>query len=371
MHDLGECEVKHGVLLHVVNLYTEELGNPEAPEKFKKAGSAKRAGAKRPKRPKNVGRAAGGRAPRPAALRWGGITAAVLLLAGIVFWLFHSRSVPTQPGEKTAASPSALALNVPEKSIAVLPFENRSEDKANAYFADGIQDEILTRLSKIADLKVISRTSTERYKSAPANLREIASQLGVANVVEGSVQKSQDQVRVNVQLINAATDAHLWADTYDRKLTDIFTIESEIAKTIADTLQAKLTGSEERAIAARPTENPEAYQLYLQGRFFWNKRTAVGSAEIDRLLPAGDRERSQLRAGLCGFGSSLGDTSGLQRWRPERLFASSRGGGEESALVRRRFSRRTHGAHLDQGALLLRFRGGADRLRTSDSIASE
>ena len=169
----------------------------------------------------------------------------------------------------------ALALNVPEKSIAVLPFENRSEDKANAYFADGIQDEILTRLSKIADLKVISRTSTEHYKSAPANLREIASQLGVANVVEGSVQKSQDQVRVNVQLINAATDAHLWADTYDRKLTDIFTVESEIAKTIADTLQAKLTGSEERAIAARPTENPEAYQLYLQGRFFWNKRTAV------------------------------------------------------------------------------------------------
>ena len=170
---------------------------------------------------------------------------------------------------------SSDVSNVSQKSIAVLPFENLSEDKANAYFADGIQDEILTRVSKIADLKVISRTSTQKYKSAPDNLRAIAQQLGVANVLEGSVQKSQDQVRVNVQLINALTDAHLWADTYDRKLTDIFAVESDIAKTIADTLQAKLTGSEKKAIAARPTENQEAYQLYLKGRFFWNKRTAT------------------------------------------------------------------------------------------------
>ncbi len=167
------------------------------------------------------------------------------------------------------------AGTVTQKSIAVLPFDNLSEDKSNAFFAEGVQDEILTRLAKVADLKVISRTSTQHFKSAPDNLPEIARQLGVTNILEGSVQKSSDQVRVNVQLINALTDAHLWADTYDRKLTDIFAVESDIAKTIADTLQAKLTGSEKRAIAARPTENQEAYQLYLKGRFFWNKRTAT------------------------------------------------------------------------------------------------
>ncbi|MFZ3376210.1 MAG: protein kinase, partial [Chthoniobacterales bacterium] len=149
--------------------------------------------------------------------------------------------------------------------IAVLPFENRSEDKASAYFADGIQDEILTRLSKIADLKVISRTSTQHYKSAPKNLPEIAKQLGVANILEGSVQKSGDAVRVNVQLIRAANDSHLWADTFDRKLTDIFSVESEVAKAIAEQLQAKLTGEEEQVIATKPTNNVEAYDAYLRG----------------------------------------------------------------------------------------------------------
>jgi TolB-like protein len=151
--------------------------------------------------------------------------------------------------------------SISQKSIAVLPFENRSEDKANAYFADGIQDEILTLLSKIADLKVISRTSTQQYQSKPRNLAEIAKQLGVANILEGSVQKAADQVRVNVQLVNAQTDSHLWAETYDRKLTDIFGVESEIAKRIAESLQAKLTGREEEALAVKPTNNPEAYCL--------------------------------------------------------------------------------------------------------------
>ena len=160
-----------------------------------------------------------------------------------------------------------------EKSIAVLPFENLSEDKSNAYFADGIQDEILTRLSKIADLKVISRTSTEKYKSKPDNLREIAKQLGVSNILEGSVQKAADQVRVSVQLINATTDGHLWAEIYDRKLTDIFKVETDIAKTIAETLQAKLTGSEEHAISVKPTADAAAYQSYLKGRFFWGRRS--------------------------------------------------------------------------------------------------
>src|SRR5207237_2988365 len=138
-----------------------------------------------------------------------------------------------------------------------------------------VEDEILTRLAKVADLKVISRTSTQRFKSTPSDLREIAKQLGVMNILEGSVQKANDQVRVNVQLINAMSDAHLWADTYDRKLIDIFSVESEIAKTIADTLQAKLTGSEKTSIAKEPTVNPEAYELYLKGRFFWNKRTGT------------------------------------------------------------------------------------------------
>ncbi|HLC13279.1 MAG TPA: tetratricopeptide repeat protein [Chthoniobacterales bacterium] len=169
----------------------------------------------------------------------------------------------------------AAGSELPAKSIAVLPFESLSEDKSNAYFAEGIQDEILTRLAKVADLKVISRTSTQHFKSAPDNLPQIAKQLGVTNILEGSVQKANDQVRVNVQLINALTDAHLWADTYDRKLTDIFAVESDIAKTIADTLQAKLTGSEKIAMAKKPTANPEAYELYLKGRFFWNKRTAA------------------------------------------------------------------------------------------------
>jgi TolB-like protein len=159
----------------------------------------------------------------------------------------------------------APARSANEKSIAVLPFENLSEDKSNAYFADGIQDEILTRLSKIADLKVISRTSTLRYKKTHQKPSEIAKQLGVANLLEGSVQKTNDQVRVNVQLIRAANDSHLWAETFDRKLTDIFSVESEVAKNIADQLRAKLTGQEEEVIAAKSTDNPQAYDAYLRG----------------------------------------------------------------------------------------------------------
>jgi TolB-like protein/Tfp pilus assembly protein PilF len=173
-------------------------------------------------------------------------------------------------GSKTAATaPSDLAA----KSIAVLPFESLSEDKNNAFFAEGVQDEILTRLAKVADLKVIARTSTQRFKSAPTDLSEIARQLGVANILEGSVQKSGDQVRVNVQLINAMTNAHLWAEIYDRKLSDIFAVQSDIAKTVADTLQAKLTGAEKQMMAVQPTSNTEAYELYHKGRSLWEKRT--------------------------------------------------------------------------------------------------
>jgi len=188
-----------------------------------------------------------------------------LLIGSIVAVCVLTLAAVYVGASKRHAKPVSYAPPIQEKSIAVLPFENRSEDKANAYFADGIQEEILTRLSKIADLKVISRTSTQRYKSTPENLPEIAKQLGVAHIVEGSVQKSGDAVRVNVQLINAANDSHLWADTFDRKLTDIFSVESEVAKAIAEQLQAKLTGQEEQVIAAKPTDNPEAYDAYLRG----------------------------------------------------------------------------------------------------------
>src|SRR5262249_15043731 len=175
-------------------------------------------------------------------------------------------------GRYTASRKQTATAEVPDKSIAVLPFENLSRDPDNAYFAEGMQDEILARLSKIADLKVISRTSTEKYKSTPGNLREIARQLGVTNILEGSVQKAADQVRVNVQLINALNDAHLWGDIYDRKLNDIFAVESDIAKTIADTLQAKLTGTEKEIISVQPTSDTAAYELYLKGRLLWSKR---------------------------------------------------------------------------------------------------
>ena len=202
--------------------------------------------------------------------------ASVLILGGLYFAVSNRHPAPV-----------SHAPAIPEKSIAVLPFENRSEEKANAYFADGIQDEILTRLSKIADLKVISRTSTQHYKSTPENLSEIAKQLGVAHILEGSVQKSGYSVRVNVQLIKAANDSHVWADTFDRNLTDIFSVESEVAKSIAEQLRAHLSGHEEQAIAAKPTDNPEAYDAYLRGLAYTfkaatNPATTLGAQKYFR-----------------------------------------------------------------------------------------
>jgi TolB-like protein/class 3 adenylate cyclase len=257
LHDLGECEVKHGLRLHLVNLYKDDLGNPHLPEKLKRGKRWKQAPV--PVRPLS--------APRwpkfmiAVALAVAGLAVAASSL--IFFYRASSTTTSSSPKATAIATPAAAAH--PEKSIAVLPFENRSEDKENAYFADGVQDEILMRLSKIADLKVISRRSTQQYQSKPGNLSEIAKQLGVANILEGSVQKVGDQVRVNVQLINAQTDSHLWADTYDRKLIDIFGVESEIAKGIAESLQARLTGREEQALAVKPTNNSEAYDAYLRG----------------------------------------------------------------------------------------------------------
>lgn len=192
------------------------------------------------------------------------ILATLVALGGLLL----PRLAPNSPVPAAASINATAPIAIPQKSIAVLPFENLSDDKGAAYFADGIQDEILTKLTSIADLKVISRTSTRRFKSAPENVREIGQQLGVAHLLEGSVQKSHDQIRVNVQLINAGTDSHVWAETYDRKLNDIFGVEGEIATSIAGMLQVKLTGSAKRLLAARPTENMEAHQLYLQGVFY-------------------------------------------------------------------------------------------------------
>jgi len=193
----------------------------------------------------------------------GAVVVAVVVI-GLLSW---SKRTPT-------------ASAAPEKSIAVLPFENLSEDKANAYFADGIQDEILTRLSKIADLKVISRTSTQQYQSKPGNLSDIARQLGVTHILEGSVQKAGNAVHINVQLIKAATDAHLWGESYDRELLNIFGVEGEVAKAIADQLRAKLTGQEQQVIAAKPTDNPEAYDAYLRGLAYTLKPSTTAANSL-------------------------------------------------------------------------------------------
>src|SRR5436853_5640474 len=216
LHDLGTCEVKHGMRIGIANLYDSEIGNSQLPKQLQ---AVKR---------------------RRTRVRWAEVAVALLVLAAIIAAFVFLLRRPTR---------SARAIV--DKSIAVLPFANLSRDPDNAYFAEGIQDEILTRLSKIADLKVISRTSTQHYKSAPENLPEIARLLGVAHILEGTVQKSGETVRVNVQLIKAANDSHLWAETFDRKLTDIFSVDSEVAKAIAEPLRAKLTGQEEQVIAAK------------------------------------------------------------------------------------------------------------------------
>ena len=232
LHDLGACEMKHGVRVGVTNLYSDEVGNRQLPKKFQALKKHR------------------------ARVRWAATTAALLALGVIVagiamFSRYRIRST----------------LAAPEKSIAVLPFENLSEEKANAYFADGVQDEILTDLAKVADLKVISRTSVMQYKNAAMrNLREIAQQLGVSHVLEGSVQRAANRIRVNAQLIDARTDAHLWAEHYDRPLDDVFAIQSEIAKTIADQLQAKISPSEKAAIEKAPTTNLVAYDRYLRAQ---------------------------------------------------------------------------------------------------------
>jgi TolB-like protein/class 3 adenylate cyclase/Flp pilus assembly protein TadD len=258
LHDLGECEVKHGIRVSVVNLYTEEVGNPATPEKFSRLPAVEAAVS-----------AATKLTSKPAVPRWLLIVAAVLVLGALAIGLllFQSKRSPMTASTSTA---------IPEKSIAVLPFENLSANQENAFFTDGVQDEILTELAKIADLKVISRTSVMQYKSGVArNLREIGQQLGVAHLLEGSVQRVGGKVRVNAQLIDARTDGHLWAENYDRPLADVFAIQSEIAKTIADQLQAKLSPREKAAIAKPPTTDLTAYDLYLRAQALFADVTDV------------------------------------------------------------------------------------------------
>jgi len=259
LHDLGECQVKHGEVISLVNLYNDEVGNPQMPSKLAAINHTARSG-----------RYAFDRLPRVL------IAGLVLLtLAAIGFKLF----VPVSP-KATAPEPHTAAISpVPEKSIAVLPFENLSTNQETAFFTDGVQDEILSNLAKVADLKVISRTSVMQYKTARArNLREIGRQLGVAHVLEGSVQRANNRIRINAQLIDARTDAHIWAQTYDRELADVFAIQSEIARTIADQLQARLSTKEEAALDVKPTENLAAYDLYLQATQSGRNRTSsIGS----------------------------------------------------------------------------------------------
>jgi TolB-like protein/class 3 adenylate cyclase/Tfp pilus assembly protein PilF len=257
LHDLGECEVKHGLRLHIFNLYKENLGNPHVPQKLKRGRRWKQAS---------------GAAVRPLSVpRWpklaliAALSVSAVALA-ISFSIFSRRGSPTIAQTPSEGVAGAVA-SIPGKSIAVLPFRNLSDEQENAYFADGVQNEVLTDLATIADLKVISRTSVMQYKSDVArNLREIGQQLGVAHVVEGSVQRSGNRVRVNAQLLDARTDGQLWAQTYDRDLADVFAIQSEIAKSIADQLQAKLSPSEKSAIERPPTSDITAFELYAQAK---------------------------------------------------------------------------------------------------------
>jgi len=305
LHELGECEVKHGVRVSVVNLYTAELGNPQVPEKLRNAqqlaAQAQTAPITRAKR-SFVGL---------------GIFAASFLLislaiAALIFVPAILRLRNKTTNDNPASGNETATKAIPEKSIAVLPFESLSEDKANAYFAEGIQDEILTKLASIADLKVISRTSTAKYQSKPEDLKTVSQQLGVANVVEGTVQRAADKVRVNVQLIDARGDTHLWAKSYDREIKDVFAVESEISQEIADTLQAKLSPHEANVLASVPTQDPEAYDLFLRGES--EQREAASSRKPEAFDRAADWYRQAIERDP-NFSLAIARLAYIQMWR--------------------------------------------------------
>jgi TolB-like protein/class 3 adenylate cyclase/Flp pilus assembly protein TadD len=264
LHDLGECEVKHGLRLHLFNLYKDNLGNPQVPEKLKRRRWKQDSAPVRP--------VSQPRFPKLLAVVLAG-SALALVISSLIF--FHRTPSRAITSAVSPAAPKNVPVSIPEKSVAVLPFENLSREKENAYFADGVQDEILTNLARVADLKVISRTSTMQYKAgAPRDLREIGQRLGVTRVVEGSVQRAANRVRVNAQLIDARTDRQLWAQTYDRDLADVFAIQSEIATAIARQLQASLSPLEKNAIEQAPTSDITAFELYAQAKNVLAQRNA-------------------------------------------------------------------------------------------------
>src|SRR5947207_13609936 len=263
LHDLGLVEVKHGVKVEIVNIYTDEVGNPELPDKVKRAQEEQRA--------------VDHRAASVSARKWSLIICLLLIVVAAAiagFWLLSHR-VPSKP--------SAIAVALPQQSIAVLTTDNLSKEKANAFFADGIQEELLSSLAKIKDLKVISRTSVMQYKAGiTRNLKEIAQQLGVSNVIEGSVRRSGSHIRVSVQLIDALTDRHIWVQDYDRTLVDSLALEGELATEIAAGVGATLSPQEKARVEAKPTNNTAAYDAYLRGRAFaagspFDKPTGDGS----------------------------------------------------------------------------------------------
>jgi adenylate cyclase len=387
LHELGDVEVKHGVVVSLVNLYAETIGNPTPPARFPTVRGRIRSSAVTHKGLSSLAR---------AIFVLAGLLIALVIVA-VIFTPAIMRSLgkgqgqtflppPRPPPAPSAASfadtikrdvakkvkdeldnafaakkkaenesvtagapqSSAAAGAIPEKSIAVLPFDNLSRDPDNAFFAEGVQDEILTRLAKVADLKVIARTSTQKFKSAPENLPDIARQLGAMNILEGSVQKANDQVRVNVQLINAMTNSHLWAEIYDRKLTDIFAVESDIAKTIADQLQAKLTGSEKKMMTAQPTADTAAYELYHKGLSFWEKRSGDNlpkSIEFYQEAIARDPNYALAYAGLSNAYVLLPFFTGAKR-----LDADAKA--KEAALTALRLDPNLAEAHLGLGKVL-------------------
>jgi TolB-like protein len=286
LHDLGTCEVKHGVPIGITNVYDSEVGNPQLPKKLQ--------GLKRHR----------------ARVRWAEVAIGLLVLAAIATAFVFLLRRPTR---------SAAAIV--EKSIAVLPFENLSEEKTNAYFAEGIQNEILTRLATVRDLKVISRTSTAKYQSKPDNLKTVAQELGVSTILEGAVQKAGDKVRVNVQLIDARADTHLWAKSYDRELRDVLAVESEISQEIADALQANLSPSESHALASAGTRDPEAYDLFLKGEYEFQQASIRLDLDAYHHAEAFYRQALARDPNFAGAAAELARTRLSQHWQVSPLAA--------------------------------------------------
>src|SRR5262245_28874449 len=277
LHDLGTCEVKHGVPIGITNVYDSEVGNPQLPKTLQ---ALKR---------------------HRTRVRWAEVALALLVLAAIATVFVFVLQRPTR-----------LAMAIPDKSIAVLPFENLSEEKGNAYFAEGIKNEILTKLATVRDLKVISRTSTAKYQSKPDNLKAVAQELGVSTVLEGAVQKAGAKVRVNVQLIDARANRHLWAKSYDRDLKDVLAVESEVSQEIAEALKANLSSTESHALASAKTGDTEAYDLFLRGESEWHQ------AESRLDMDAYDRTDAFYRQALARDPNFAEASAGLARIRLSR-----------------------------------------------------